>query len=111
MRFAYDAAQCTGPWNCDLNFERSRPQLQVIDILKRASKIATNPPRYGYFVGCNNLGEFPFPTYKIYYEDAKPEPWNNKAGKDRNGLNKSCVVKVVHSSGILLFQQLQGLWD
>ena len=28
-------------------------------------------PRYGYFVGCNNLGEFPFPTYKIYYEDAK----------------------------------------
>ena len=22
MRFAYDAAQCTGPWNCDLNFEK-----------------------------------------------------------------------------------------
>ena len=27
--------------------------------------------RYGYFVGCNNLGEFPFPTYQIYYDDAK----------------------------------------
>ena len=33
--------------------------------------------RYGYFVGCNNLGEFPFPTYKIYYEGAK---WQPKCG-------------------------------
>eukprot|EP00438_Fugacium_kawagutii_P015918 Skav217899 [mRNA] locus=scaffold795:41368:50503:+ [translate_table: standard] len=53
VRFAYDAAQCTGPWNCDNYFEK-----------------------YGYFVGCNNLGMFPFPTYKIYYDDAKPEPWS-----------------------------------
>ncbi|CAE7640457.1 miaA [Symbiodinium pilosum] len=48
VRYAYDAAQCTGPWNCDINYGK-----------------------YGYFVGCNNLGEFPFPTYQIYYEGAK----------------------------------------
>lgn len=68
VRFAYDAAQCTGPWNCDLNFER-----------------------YGYFVGCNNLGEFPFP-YKIYYEDAKwytlPGACSSNTYKDKDA---SCI--------------------
>ncbi|CAE7430722.1 miaA [Symbiodinium necroappetens] len=65
VRYAYDAAQCTGPWNCDLSYGR-----------------------YGYFVGCNNLGEFPFPTYQIYYEGAKwytlpgPCPANTWQEKD-----------------------------
>ncbi|CAJ1441563.1 unnamed protein product [Effrenium voratum] len=48
VRFSFDTAMCTGPWNCELNFEK-----------------------YGYFVGCNNLGMFPFPTYDTHYPEAK----------------------------------------
>lgn len=47
VRYSYDAAQCTGPWSCDLNYEK-----------------------FGYFVGCNNLGMFPFPLYDTHYPDA-----------------------------------------
>merc|ERR1719419_2021670 len=25
---------------------------------------------FGYFVGCNNLGEWPFPTFKVHYPGA-----------------------------------------
>eukprot|EP00435_Cladocopium_sp_Y103_P057437 s332_g19.t1 len=46
-RFAYDSAQCAGPWSCDLNYQK-----------------------FGYFVGCNNLGMFPFPRYDTSYPDA-----------------------------------------
>eukprot|EP00913_Durusdinium_trenchii_P022270 g20924.t1 len=59
VRFAYDSAQCDGPWSCDLNYDR-----------------------FGYFVGCNNLGSFPFPTYDIHYPGAKwyalPGPCSSK---------------------------------
>lgn len=58
-RFAYDSAQCAGPWSCDLNYER-----------------------LGYFVGCNNLGMFPFPRYDTSYPEAKwyalPGPCESK---------------------------------
>lgn len=55
IRFAYDKAQCTGPWSCDTKYQK-----------------------YGYFVGCNNLGDFPFPTYDTFYPGAK---WYALPGK------------------------------
>ena len=72
VRYAYDAAQCTGPWNCDINYGRRGPR----SFCEKRNLSA----RYGYFVGCNNLGEFPFPTYKIYYEGAKQQPQKGLAG-------------------------------
>mmetsp|Transcript_64410 Transcript_64410/g.168598 ORF Transcript_64410/g.168598 Transcript_64410/m.168598 type:complete len:442 (+) Transcript_64410:100-1425(+) len=47
VRYAFDFGQCTGPWYCGQMFQK-----------------------YGFFVGCNNLGDFPFPTFEIYYDDA-----------------------------------------
>jgi hypothetical protein len=57
VRFAWDTQVCTGagPWaspaECDKQFER-----------------------YGYFVGCNNLGSYPFPTpakgFPCHYPEA-----------------------------------------
>ncbi|CAK9027193.1 Carbohydrate-binding domain-containing protein C2E1P3.05c [Durusdinium trenchii] len=65
VRFAYDSAQCDGPWSCDLNYDR-----------------------FGYFVGCNNLGSFPFPTYDIHYPGAKwyalPGPCSSKTYQDKD---------------------------
>ncbi|CAE8620834.1 unnamed protein product [Polarella glacialis] len=55
VRHAYDAAQCTGPFSCDLNYLK-----------------------FGNVVGCNNLGSFPFPEYKIAYEGAI---WYSLPGK------------------------------
>ena len=47
VRYAFDRGQCTGPYSCDKAFNE-----------------------FGYFVGCNKLGNFPFPTYPVYYPDA-----------------------------------------
>lgn len=47
VRFAFDGGKCTGPYDCAEAFRR-----------------------YGYFVGCNKLGEFPFPYTPVHYPDA-----------------------------------------
>lgn len=44
VRYAFDVGMCTGPWYCGQMFQK-----------------------YGYFVGCNKLGDFPFPTFPVYY--------------------------------------------
>ncbi|CAE7304487.1 unnamed protein product [Symbiodinium pilosum] len=71
VRFSYDAAQCTGPWSCDVNYEK-----------------------FGYFVGCNNLGMFPFPTYDTHYPNAKwfalPGECSSKKFEDKD---EKCKVE------------------
>lgn len=49
VRYAFDSGQCTGPWSCAEKFRE-----------------------YGYFVGCNNVGDFPTAKWKAdnYYQDA-----------------------------------------
>lgn len=47
VRYAFDSGRCTGPYICG----------QMWDY-------------YGYHVGCNNLGEWPYPTFKIFYPGA-----------------------------------------
>jgi len=56
-RFAFDAGECTGPWNC-------------MDAWQR----------YGYFVGCNRVDEFPTQQWrgKVYYPNAS---WYSLPGK------------------------------
>jgi len=52
---------CNGPWQTDYN-------LSALD-----GRIYSEPyewSEYGYFVGCNKLGEFPFPTYPVAYPGA-----------------------------------------
>lgn len=44
VRFAFDSGTCTGPFNCTEAWEK-----------------------YGYFVGCNSLGDFPYPKEAPYY--------------------------------------------
>lgn len=45
LRYAFDIGQCTGPWDCNEQFQK-----------------------YGYFVGCNDIQSgFPFPTWPVYY--------------------------------------------
>mmetsp|Transcript_81969 Transcript_81969/g.211218 ORF Transcript_81969/g.211218 Transcript_81969/m.211218 type:complete len:448 (-) Transcript_81969:386-1729(-) len=43
VRVAFDSGKCTGP-DCEMDFSN-----------------------YGYNVGCNNLGDWPFPEYETYY--------------------------------------------
>lgn len=44
VRYAFDFGNCTGPYSCDRQWAK-----------------------YGYFVGCNNLGSWPFPNFKVAY--------------------------------------------
>lgn len=49
VRYAFDSGNCTGPFNCTEQFEK-----------------------YGYFVGCNRVAEFPTQQWrdKVFYRDA-----------------------------------------
>jgi len=57
VRFAFDAGQCTGPWNCTEAFEK-----------------------YGFFVGCNYVDQFPTQQWagKVFYPRAT---WYSLPGK------------------------------
>lgn len=47
VRYAFDSGQCTGPFDCNAQWNR-----------------------YGFFVGCNKLGSFPYPQFKVPYANA-----------------------------------------
>ena len=64
--------------------------------------------RYGYFVGCNNLGEFPFPTYQIYYEGAKQRSQKGPCF-DGIGTFHAVLPQVVHTSRTMPSQHVAGL--
>ena len=88
-RFAYDEAQCDGPWNCELNYNRFGRLLSLRAVYKKLKNIEYNILYYliRYFVGCNNLGMFPFPLYDTHYLGAKwfalPGPCSSKTFEDR----------------------------
>jgi len=55
VRYAFDSGKCTGPEDCRQTWDK-----------------------YGYVVGCNNLGSFPFPDYETFYQDGV---WFSLPGK------------------------------
>jgi len=86
VRLAYDKGQATGPFVCgrtnitskDGTTAGYKPKfcgdaaafadkyLEDIKPYKNEYEYAA----YGYNVGCNNLGEYPFPMHPVYYENA-----------------------------------------
>mmetsp|Transcript_21860 Transcript_21860/g.47652 ORF Transcript_21860/g.47652 Transcript_21860/m.47652 type:complete len:1152 (-) Transcript_21860:1444-4899(-) len=81
-RLAYDLGQCTGPFVCgrdtkggvhpkfcggafDTQYENNIRALNG-----KPFEHSYEYSKFGYHVGCNNLGEYPFPMYKVYYPDA-----------------------------------------
>ncbi|CAJ1394467.1 unnamed protein product [Effrenium voratum] len=76
VRFAFDSGQATGPFECGR--DKYGPKLcqgpfnRSFDVGMHNGSVvgAFEWDTYGYFVGCNKLGHFPFPTYKIYYPGA-----------------------------------------
>lgn len=85
-RFAFDYGQATGPFVCGRDTSRGGIKPKLCDgafdakILKqiRPYPDAFEWSKYGYFVGCNNLGEYPFPMDPVYYPGAK---WYSLPGK------------------------------
>jgi len=107
-RTAFDRGQCTGPYVCGRKVPKAskhgkwrtgkaaaqQPKLcsgawkatHEGDVMPANGKSFNNSfewGKYGYFVGCNNLGSYPFPMYKVYYPEATwyslPGPCNSKA--------------------------------
>lgn len=76
VRFAFDAGQATGPFECGRNqwgpILCEGPFNSSHDVGGHNGSVtgAFEWDTYGYFVGCNTLGQFPFPKYRIYYPDA-----------------------------------------
>lgn len=76
VRFAFDKGQATGPFVCGRNkTNEGFPEPAVCQGEFQASYLSDLAPykgpfewsKYGYFVGCNTLGYYPFPTYKVDY--------------------------------------------
>eukprot|EP00933_Yihiella_yeosuensis_P071114 TRINITY_DN79304_c0_g1_i1.p1 TRINITY_DN79304_c0_g1~~TRINITY_DN79304_c0_g1_i1.p1 ORF type:complete len:470 (+),score=74.81 TRINITY_DN79304_c0_g1_i1:97-1506(+) len=71
VRYAFDSGKCTGPGDCDKQFEQ-----------------------YGFFVGCNHVNEYPTPQFADakYYPNATwysfPGPCNDKDFKHHS---TSCI--------------------
>lgn len=74
VRYAFDSGMCTGPYSCDKQYFK-----------------------YGYFVGCNVLGNWPFPDYPVAYVGnwySLPGPCNSKRHFDAAKFtfdNKTCA--------------------
>eukprot|EP00439_Symbiodinium_sp_Y106_P085262 s167_g27.t7 len=86
VRLAYDKGQATGPFVCgrtnitnkDGTTEGYKPKFcgdgaafkdQYLGDLK-PYKNEYEYAAYGYNVGCNNLGQYPFPMHQVYYPNA-----------------------------------------
>uniref|UniRef100_A0A7S1S0T5 Uncharacterized protein n=1 Tax=Alexandrium catenella TaxID=2925 RepID=A0A7S1S0T5_ALECA len=90
VRYAFDAGQCTGPFECARNgsrFELCAGASSGKYSGAYASKAGSFEfGEYGYFVGCNNLGNFPFPTYPTQYPGAVwyslPGPCSSRTWKN-----------------------------
>lgn len=85
VRLAFDKGQATGPYVCgrekagagfqpkfcgDANGASNFDLKDHISADMKPYKDAFEWSAYGYHVGCNNLGEYPFPMDKVYYPDA-----------------------------------------
>ncbi|CAE6914019.1 unnamed protein product [Symbiodinium natans] len=98
VRLAYDKGQATGPFVCGRNEIRSKSgaidgyspkfcgdggfRKQYLPDLK-PYKDEYEYAAYGYNVGCNKLGEYPFPTDPVYYPNAV---WYTMPGACPNNL-------------------------
>ncbi|CAK9048147.1 unnamed protein product [Durusdinium trenchii] len=76
VRLAFDSGQATGPFECGRDEWGPKlcqgPFNNSMDVGMHNGSVvgAFEWDTYGYFVGCNKLGHFPFPNYKIYYPGA-----------------------------------------
>mmetsp|Transcript_20147 Transcript_20147/g.51480 ORF Transcript_20147/g.51480 Transcript_20147/m.51480 type:complete len:592 (+) Transcript_20147:93-1868(+) len=83
VRFAFDSASCTGPFVCGRSNPTSNPAPEFCDgafkesyepnITSFIGPKHTGPfewAQYGYNIGCNKLGDFPFPMYEVAYPHA-----------------------------------------
>eukprot|EP00931_Biecheleriopsis_adriatica_P072939 TRINITY_DN4731_c0_g1_i1.p1 TRINITY_DN4731_c0_g1~~TRINITY_DN4731_c0_g1_i1.p1 ORF type:complete len:585 (+),score=109.56 TRINITY_DN4731_c0_g1_i1:73-1827(+) len=85
VRLAFDKGQATGPFVCGRNKAGSSYSPKFCGLANggktgfdfEAKSVHMKPYKdifefsaYGYAVGCNNLGEYPFPMYPVYYPDA-----------------------------------------
>jgi len=78
VRFAFDKGQATGPFVCGREKVGSgwAPKFcgdafnkkNLVDM--KPYKAAYEWSAFGYHVGCNNLGEYPFPMDTVYYPEA-----------------------------------------
>eukprot|EP00928_Gymnodinium_smaydae_P100171 TRINITY_DN9764_c0_g1_i1.p1 TRINITY_DN9764_c0_g1~~TRINITY_DN9764_c0_g1_i1.p1 ORF type:complete len:432 (-),score=49.28 TRINITY_DN9764_c0_g1_i1:136-1365(-) len=70
VRYAFDSGKCTGPEHCEETWKR-----------------------YGYVVGCNNLGEFPYPEYETFYPQGVWYSFPGKCSQHEFGQRASdCAV-------------------
>lgn len=114
VRFAFDKGQATGPFVCgrenitskDGTTEGVKPKFCGEDGPFKEDWLPDMKPydsafeytAYGYNVGCNNLGEYPFPTEPVYYPNAV---WYTLPGKCPNNLyyNKNQECQAVQPGG------------
>jgi len=81
-RMAMDRGQATGPFVCgrqergdggmepsfcDGPFDAASKGKEIIAANGKSYNTSYEYGRYGFHVGCNNLGEYPFPMYEVYY--------------------------------------------
>lgn len=75
-RLAFDRGQATGPFVCGKDKDAPKPLFADGPFKNEClSKLGEfqHPfewEKFGYFVGCNKLGEFPFPEYAVAYPNA-----------------------------------------
>jgi hypothetical protein len=111
-RMAFDSGQCTGPHVCGRDPTASEPRpsfcgggflrqydANITDVSGKPFNGSYEYSKFGYNVGCNNLGEYPFPMYKVYYPGAiwysLPGPCPGKTWKDQ-----SSECKMEHPGGL-----------
>lgn len=73
-RLAFDRGQATGPFSCGRNVASAEVRPDFCGSQWASGLLPTQAPfewsKYGYHVGCNKLGEWPFPTSPVYYPGA-----------------------------------------